>query len=237
MAQTAAQIVQLATQIAKCPSYLTQAGQYLNMALQSLALTNDFEVCLRRATIVLSPSPGDGPYPLPSDYLRMQADEVQYVFGGMPVTMINVPVADLDALQKLPVTAAYPTVFSTDLSGGQGNSVLNVWGPPSGQINLDVRYFSLPPDIVTPETSSVVPWFPFSDYLVARVAGDMMRLSGDNRAPLFLGDNPMGAEGMLRKFLSLQNDTEGRAMTVRLDPRFFGAGGGSLPPSKVYPFG
>lgn len=44
MGLQAQQIVKLATQIAKCPGYTSQAGIYLNNCLQTLAQDYDFDV-------------------------------------------------------------------------------------------------------------------------------------------------------------------------------------------------
>ena len=62
MPLTAAQIVTLATQVAKCPSYTSQAGQFLNAILQDLAQTYDFETVVKTYSFnfVLSTVSGPG---------------------------------------------------------------------------------------------------------------------------------------------------------------------------------
>jgi hypothetical protein len=94
-------------------------------------------------------------------------------------------------------------------------------------VPVTVRYFQQMPDIVTPETSAAVPWFPYQDYLITRLAGEMMQIADDDRAGNFLtnqeSQNPQGAGVLLRRYLNLENDPEGRAKTVELDRRRFGA--------------
>jgi len=102
-----------------------------------------------------------------------------------------------------------------------------------------VRYLRQMPDIVTPETSSVVPWFRNQLYLTTRLAGQMMQISDDERAAAFLTDddkiNPQGAGVLLRKFLTMKDDPEGRAKTVELDRRRFSRTGrwADLPNTKT----
>ena len=82
------------------------------------------------------------------------------------------------------------------------------------------------PDIATPEISTTVPWFTYQQYLITRLAGEMMALADDDRAAAFLTDkeesNPQGAGVLLRRYLNLKDDPEGRAKTVELDRRRFG---------------
>ena len=100
-----------------------------------------------------------------------------------------------------------------------------VYWPAGGAYPATVRYFSQMPDIATPETSTTVPWFPNTNYLIRRVAGEVMLLTDDDRASQFLGDNdeatPQGAGTLLRKYLTLQDDPEGRVKRVQYDRRFF----------------
>ena len=81
------------------------------------------------------------------------------------------------------------------------------------------------PDITMPETSATVPWFPNTNYLVRRLAGEMMMLTDDDRAPAYLSAEeeqfPNGAGVILRRYLTMQDDPEGRVKRVHLDRRFF----------------
>src|SRR5258708_19399182 len=87
---TAAQIVNLANQIAKTPGFTALAGQKLNAILQELCMTYDFEVARATTTYVLnvSNSPGtglgSGPYLLPANYLRTQMGKQFYTVAFQP---------------------------------------------------------------------------------------------------------------------------------------------------------
>ena len=70
MPLTASQIVTLATQIAKCPSFVTQGGQFLNTTLSDLCQDYDL-VAARGITNFTFTSGGTGPYALGvTDWLR-----------------------------------------------------------------------------------------------------------------------------------------------------------------------
>lgn len=233
MALQAQQIVTLATQVAKAPGYIVQAGQLLNMILAELAETYDLEAARKSAVVNLTPSLGSGPYPLPDDYLRMAIDEVIYYIDGVPQVMVSVDLSEFDASVQQAGISNYPEQFATDNSGGVGNTNLFVWPPSGGSYALNIRYYSQPDDIVTPETSIVVPWFPNQTYLKTRLSGELMQLTGDSRMDDFLGSSPTGAQGILDRFLKLQKDDDGRAKTVKLDRRRFGARWDRLPNTKT----
>lgn len=232
MALQAQQIVNLAAQIAKVPGYVTQAGQFLNAILEELAETYDLEVARRTQTITLSPALGSGPYLLPSDYLRMANNEAIYQVNGVPYVMVNIDLAEFDALVQQAGISNYPAQFTTDVSGGLGNCNMLVWPPAGGAYNVQIRYFSRPTDITTPEMSTTIPWFPNTNYLITRLAGELMKLSGDSRFESFLGNGSHGAQGILHRYLELQNDDDGRAKTVSLDRRRFGARFDRMPNTK-----
>ena len=138
MALQAQQIVNLAAQIAKVPGYVTQAGQFLNAILEELAETYDLEVARRTQTITLSPALGSGPYLLPSDYLRMANNEAIYQVNGVPYVMVNIDLAEFDALVQQAGISNYPAQFTTDVSGGLGNCNMLVW-PPANFISSPAR--------------------------------------------------------------------------------------------------
>lgn len=250
MALTASQIVSLALQIAGAGTlngtgmskgYTQQAGQFLNTTLQELAFSYDLEVARKTATVILDSSIGNpaggGPFPLPTDYIRMASEEAIYQIDNVPQVMVNINLQQYDSLSKQPGLQNYPQYFATDVSGGTVSSVMYVWPPSGGNYPAQIRYWSLPPDIVSPETSNVVPWFPLSKYLVTKVAGDLMQITNDDRYIQFLGDGPQGAEGILRKFLNLQRDDESRAQVVQFDRAYFGPTFDDLPNTKTIGWG
>lgn len=245
MALTAAQICTLAAQTAKCPGYTSQAGQFLNAILQDLAQTYDFETVVKTysSTFVLSTvsGPGNqyaagcGPNPLPSDYLRAKNNEAMYYIQGVRYVMINVDQDEFDRMVQSPGLNNYPTIFYVDLGPVATGSVPNmyVWMPASGSYPFTVRYYPQLADITTPETSATVPWFPNQQYLLTRLAGQLMQLTNDDRYKEYLGDGAYGAEGILRKYLELKDDPEGRVNTVQLDRRRFGGSYRNLPNTKI----
>lgn len=231
---TSQQIVTRACQIAKRPAFTLQAGQSLNQILSDLTREYDLAVALNSATISISGgglNNGTGPYQLPANYLRMASREAIYLISGIPYVLIQITLAQFDALINTLGIANFPTTFATDLSTTPPS--LYVYPPPILQFNLNIRYYGTMPEITTPEASSVVPWFPDQGYLVTRLAGELMRDAGDPRQESFLGDGPFGAVGILRRFLNLQGDRADASQSVQLDRRFFGPGGKVFPPSKV----
>lgn len=241
MALQAQQIVTRACAIARTPGWTVQAGQYLNAVLQELCQTYDFDVALGQTTFNFNLSlsstsypdfiAGMGPYPLPSDYLRADPEGVYYYIQGVKYDLINVDFSEFAALVAQAGMSNFPTFYATDMS--QSPPVLFVWMPPSGAYPAVVRYRRQMPDITTPETSSTVPWFPFDNYLITRVAGELMKEADDDRCQSYLGDTPGGAEGMLRKYLNLKDDSTTRAKRVKLDRRRFGGNFANLPNTKT----
>jgi hypothetical protein len=230
MSLQAQQIISLALQIAKAPGYTAQAGQLLNAILSGLC--QDYDLVLTRKTFNFNfntgasgngYSIGSGPNPMPADYLRAPKGGHFYNIQGTIYTMINDTQQDFDMYVQSPGQNSYPERFYVDMSVSPPN--LFVWFPASGAYPATVRYFSQMPDIATPETSATVPWFPNTTYLVRRLAGEIMLLTDDDRASAFLsGDTdafPMGAESILKKYLIMQDDPEGRVKTVELDRRRF----------------
>jgi hypothetical protein len=242
MALTAQQIVNLATQAAHVPGYVSQAGQLLNMILSDLAETQDLDLC--RGTFNFNfiadngSGNGAGPYPLPMDYLRAIRDGVFYTIYGVPYTMVAYDQSEYDMFVQTAGIASYPTAFYTDTSPlGQeppSNPVMWVWAPASGAYPVTLRYRRYLPDITTPETSTVVPWFPNQNFLITELTGQLLKLADDSRAESFLSDNPsgMGSGNLLRKFMQMTNDDENRAKTVQLDRRRFGRRFDRLPNTK-----
>jgi len=234
----AQQICALATQIAKCPGYVVQAGQFLNTTLQDLCQNYDLDAALgtflfnliSASTVVSSSllSPAAGPYLLPSDYLRTQAkdgkDEFFYMINGVPYPLIQITKAEYDWLVQTPGFMSYPYNYATDLS--QTPAQLWVWPPASGSYPCTLRSYRLMQDITSPESSTVVPWFLNTQILINSVAGKLMQITGDVRADAYLGDDddraPMGAGTLLRKYLKNVEDRESAVHTVGKDRRRWG---------------
>lgn len=237
MPLTSAQIVSLSVQSARVPGMTSQAGQTLNAILSDLCQTYDFAKALNTTTVVLTSQVGSGPYPLPADYLRLAIDEAVYQVDGVPYVMVNIDLAEFDAAVQVAGLQNYPVNFTTDPS--QTPPVMYVWPPPTGVFNVQIRYYRQMADITTPETSATVPWFPHQNYLIKRLSGELMQqIANDDRYKDFLGssEDGTGAAGILREYLRLQDDDEGRAKTVKLDRRRFGRNFGRLPATKLIGF-
>lgn len=244
MPLNASQIVTLATQMAKCSGMVSQAGQLLNVILSDLCQTYDFDLAkgtynfnfntaLLTSTVYPNIAVGGGPYPLPSDFLRMiDEKDAMWFLLGVPYPMISCDLSEYDGFVQQAGNQSYPYIFATDMSQSPPNLV--VWPPPSGNYVAMIRYRRQMPDITTPETSLTVPWFPNQSYLIARLTGELFRLTDDDRWKETLGDGPEGAQGILDRYLKMKDDKSGRANTVKLDRRYFGKGGFSrLPNTKV----
>lgn len=229
MALTAAQIVAQACRIAKCPGLTETAGQWLNAILQDLAQDYDFDLARTVYTFSMNSDgvTGSGPYPLPAAYLRAKFKDVFYTINGVPYFPIAIDQREYDGLVQVPYMQSYPTYFATDMS--QSPPVMYFWPPPSGAYVTTVRYFKQMPDITTPETSTDTPWFPNNNYLITRLAGEMMKVTNDDRAPAFLGD----AERVLSKYMQMKDDHSDRALTVQLDRKLFRGPGRLLPQTKT----
>ena len=133
--------------------------------------------------------------------------------------------------------ANFPVFYATDMSltgvansatgaGGALVPVMLFWEVPSGGYPANVYYFSQMPDIATPETSNTVPWFPSQEFLRTELAGQLMKLTDDERADAFLSSDedrhPSGSRVVLRRYLQLKDDKSTRVKQVQLDRRRFG---------------
>lgn len=227
----AQQIVNLALQKSKTGDkdatgvsygYTKQAGEFLNMILSGLARTYDLEVLQSVTTFMLDGGIGAGPYPLPTDYLRAMPQDAFYVISGTPYAVTYATQSEYDAFVQMPSLSNYPTRYTTDISGGPTDSSLYVWPPAGGSYPLTIRYYKQPADITSPETSSVIPWFPFESYLVERLTGELMQLGGDPFWRDILTPDTGTADRLLSKFLKKQTDSLSIANTIQLDPRYWG---------------
>lgn len=237
MAMTSAQIIALACQKAKVPGMISQAGQMLNSILLELAQEYDMPVTLFTTNITVSGAglnQGMGPYSLPANYLRMAVDELTYVIDQIPYLMTQITLAQMDIQINVAGAANYPNRFATDVSVNNPVPYLYVWPPPIIVIPMQLRYYGTQPDIVTPETSSTIPWFPCQNYLNTRLLGELYALNGKlDMASTYLGDGPVGAAGILRRWLQLQGDKEMTGSSIVLNRIYFGSGGQAFPPSKI----
>ena len=252
MAQTAAQIVSLSCAIAKTPGMIVQAGQLLNVVLQELCQTYDFDVAKKTVFGTFNTSLvallgdsvyGSGPYPLPADYLRAEIGDVFWTLPntGVKYPLIPIDLAEFDVAVQQAGLQNYPSFFCTDMSPNDavqqgdtsGAPTFYIYMPPSGNYPYTIRYRSQMPDIATPESSTTVPWFPNQNYLITRLAGELMKISDDERAPRFLGEGPDGAQGILDRYLKLKDDKSNRSQSVKLDRRQFGPSFSNLPNTKL----
>lgn len=231
MALTSAQIVAQAVQVARCPGYTSQAGQLLNSILADLAETYDLDLAKGTFNFTFNTAaaaPSIYPNALPGSVLALPADFLRFVDNmdvvwyllGVPYSMIPVDLSEFDNTVQQAGLQSYPYLYATDMSQSPPNML--VYPPPSGNYSGTGRYRRQMPDITTPETSSVVPWFPNQQYLLTRLAGELMRITDDERAALFLGDSDVGAVGILDRYLKMKDDQNTRAKTVKLDRRQFG---------------
>jgi hypothetical protein len=236
----AQQIVSLSTQIAKCPAYTSQAGQYLNNVLQSLAQNYDFEVIRKSFTFNFNTSstgngytPGCGPNLLPADFLRAHKKGAFYMISGVPYTMIGYEQSEFDTFVQQAGNQAYPYAFYVDVS--KTPMELYVWVPAAGAYPATVRYNPQMPDIVTPETSTTVPWFPNTQFLINAVASELMGITNDARRAPGAEFSEQAIDGQLAKYLKMKDDPESAGTKrVTLDRRFFGGSQWSrLPNTKV----
>jgi hypothetical protein len=223
------------TSFATGGGFAIQAGQFLQMILDDLCYKYDLKININPALIPLTGSPtpyagaqpGVGPYPLPSDYLRMAQDEVVYSASGAPRKMVNDDLSSIDLAGLLPLTASFPELFATDFSTSPPS--LFVWPPPSSVVNLNIRYFRLQPAIDTTPASVVVPWFQDQMYLKSRLTAELLKPQPEAKA--FLEE----ASVLLGQYLKLEDDSEGRAIIMKLDERNFRRGSRmGLPKTKGF---
>lgn len=228
MALQAQQIVSLATQIAKCPGMVIQAGQFLNNVLQSLAQDYDFEVIRKTATFNFNTTgtgngyvAGCGPNLMPSDFLRAHKKGAFYYISGVPYTMIGYEQNEFDQFVQQAGNAAYPYAFYIDVS--KTPMELYCWVPAAGAYAATVRYNPQMPDISSPETSSTVPWFPNTDYLINATASSLMGITNDDRRNPGGAFSPQATSDQLLAYLKMKDDPESASpKRVTLDRRYFG---------------
>lgn len=230
MALTAAQIVADACQIAKCPGFTAQGGRALNLALNDLALHRNLKANLFTQTIAVGINT-NGPFNLESNYGRTY--DMFYLVSDNPFFLTPISLAQYDAEPNKATVANYPNEWASDLSavpsGGLG--LLYIFPQSNTGLTLTHRYFGRRTDIVTPESSSTVPWFEDQDYLIRATAMRLMLITDDARKEQFEKD----CEDMLRIHLMTEGDEQQVVKEIKLDPRRFRVGG-SLRPTKINPW-
>ncbi|MCI0557872.1 MAG: hypothetical protein MN733_05205, partial [Nitrososphaera sp.] len=211
---TAKEIVTHATQIARVPGMMLQAGRILNQVLMELVQEYDLAIALRTNTVEINAATGSGAYELPTNYLRMASRGAVFEVNEIPYVLTQVTLMEFDALVGVQQGSSFPSLFATNVAASP--PFLFVYPPPQLTLTVRMRYYGTIPDIFSPENSSEVPWFTNQNYLVNRVAGELMRIAGDQRADVILGDGPSGCIGILRRWLNLQGDKEDTANVMIL---------------------
>lgn len=225
MALTNAQIIARACTIAKAPGYAVQAGIYLNMLLASLCQEYDFDYIKKTQTISFT---GVAGYNLNSDHLRTK--EVFYSVNGNPFYLFQIPIETYHTLFTGPGVSNYPNKYAVDVSTTPHTILF--YPPPSITQDVTVNYYPQKADITTPETDTGTAWFLNQEYLIRKVAANLMLETDDARQPLF----EMQAEKMLEKILTMQDDKEGFSETIKLSRERFRTGQNQNP-NKAFPLG
>ncbi|MDE2097909.1 MAG: hypothetical protein KGL39_11720 [Patescibacteria group bacterium] len=233
MAYTSAQIVTMATTIAKAPGYLSLAGEYLNLILNELWVINDFAFSRKKTYIdITQAQPTDSygqplGFNLPTDHERTL--ETYYIVNGAPREVVQLPIEQYDGLFQGVTGASFPEFICVDVSQTPHTALFYPLPPLATGVYM--RYLPQQADIANPESSNTPPWFQFPIYLVTRLASELMRITDDSRQGQFSAD----AAGMLSKFLTMgEDDRENYVRQVKLDPRYF-RGKYSQKPTKNEP--
>lgn len=225
MALSAAQIVNLACQICKTPGFTQQAGLLLNVVLADLAQLYDFDF-IRATEYPLNIDAATAAYALPADHARTR--EVFYNVNGEIFWVTQMSLEEYDQQFQGPGISNYPTRFATKVETAPHTILF--YPPPALPLQVTVRYQPCMPDIPTPETNSVVPWFYNQKLLLKLLCAEVSMLADDDRMQSF----GTLADENLRKFLIMDDDKEGYARKVKLDPNTFRPNN-SLIPTKSQP--
>ena len=233
---TAAQLVTLACQVCNCPGRTSQAGQFLNLILANYAQTADLDTIRKTTTLNIGPQATiPYPYPLPSDYLRFY--DVFYLVQGEPFYLTQMELKDFDSLFTGQGINNYPERFATDMAVAPGGVTpatapnMYFYPPPAIPLSVTVRYRPQTGDITTPETSSTIPWFPNQLILLEDLCIKLGDLVDDDRTQGW----EIRLNNRMRKYLVMDDDKEGFAQRVKLDPNTF-RNPIKLPPSKKLGF-
>jgi hypothetical protein len=225
---TASQLVSLACQITKQPGFLTQCGQFLNMILTDYSQSLE-DIDKIRQTITINVGAAGAAYPLAANHLRTR--EVFYLVNGQPFYLNEIPLEDYDQLFVGPGVDNYPQSFAVQVETSPATILF--WPPPAIPLSVTVRYQPQLTDIPSPESSTIVPWFPNQRILLKELCVDMLMMGDDTQRK---EDLEREVEKRLNRFLIMQGDQEGYAKTVKLDRRMFRPRD-NYPPSKLSPLG
>jgi hypothetical protein len=213
---TASQIVAKACKIAKCPGYIVDGGQELNLTLADLVMHRNLKVNLVKASIAVAAF-SNGPFNLEATYLRTY--DLSYTVGGETYFLEPCSLREYDQEYKTTTYSNYPYEWATDLSpvasGGVG--LMYIYPQSNAPLILQHRYYINQPSITSPESSSTVPWFEDTDYLVMATAARLMRITDDDRRIAFVQE----CEAMLKRHLMTEGDEQQVVKSVILDPRRF----------------
>lgn len=227
----ATQICTKARAVAKCPGFLTQSGEYLNLVLNDLVLHRDLKMLRKQETINIQIG-SNGPFALPTDYLRTY--DLFYTVNNFPYFLFPLSQEQYDALFKDPSIANYPYAYTTDLTAQQtqGAGSLFIFPQSTTALAMTHRYMVNMPDIATPQSSVTVPWFQDQDYLIQATATRLMMDTDDQRYEMFV----KRGEDMLRTHLIIgEGDEQKVVKEIRLDPQRFHLNR-SLRPTKLNPY-
>lgn len=228
---TATQITTKARAVAKCPGFLTQSGEYLNLVLSDLVQHRDLKMLRKQGTIAVTVG-SNGPFALPTDYLRTY--DLFYTVNNFPYFLFPLGQDQYDALFKDPSIANYPYAYTTDLTAQQTQSAgsLFIFPQSTSALSMTHRYMVKMPDITTPESSSTIPWFPDQDYLLNATAMRLMGDTDDSRKEQYKKD----CEDMLRTHLIMGDGDEQKVVKeIKLDPQRFHLNR-TLRPTKLNPY-
>lgn len=226
-------IVSLACNTAKNPAWTVQGGQLLNVILQELCQTYDLAVAQQTLNTTFNSgtfgyATNTGVYFqwLPTNFLRPDKDNSFYIIDGVKYILIPCSFAELNAKVATAGLNGYPEYYAVDTSpiASGGAPIAYFWPPPAGSYLLTLVYYSQMPDITNPQSSSTIPWFPNTSYLLRRLTGELMELSGDTRASRYLGgvdkDGFEGAAALLDRYLKMKDEVQ-VPKQVTLDRRLF----------------
>ena len=137
MALTASQIVNQACSISKCPGYLTQGGQNLNLVLQDLVMHRNLKATLVKSTITV-PANSNGPFNLETDYLRTY--DMWFLVNGEPYFLNPGSLEEMDMESQAPGLASYPYEWASDPATTPWS--LYIYPQSNNLISLIHRYYS-----------------------------------------------------------------------------------------------
>ena len=227
---TAQQIVTDAITIAKAPGFTQIGGRQLNLVLNDLCLHRNLK--MNRVTQTLNVGAGsNGPFSLSSDYLRTY--DLFYEVDNFPYFLYPLSQEQYDGLFKDPSIANYPYAWATNLTSAatQAGGSIFIFPQSNSAIGLTHRYMVNRPDIPTPESSAVIPWFPDQDYLVHATACRVMKFTDDTRYANYVQQG----EDMLRTHLIMDGDEQQVVKSIRLDPQRFRINS-NVRPTKLSPY-